>query len=518
MKIKNIIEVFATVALTTATLGCEKNFLDVNTNPNTPTSTTTELVLPAAMANTGALVNGTFNLLGNLLAGNWGQAPDFIFYAPQETYAFDGNTYDAQWISLYANGLTDYKYVETEGSAAGKKNYVAISKIMQAYHFQVITDLWGDVPFTEALRGTELLTPKYDKAEDIYDELLKLTDAGIASIDLGPAADNPGSSDIVFGGDMNKWRRFANTLKLRILLRQSLVPSRAAKVTAGFASLAGAAFLLPGENAGANPGYMNQSGKFSPIYTSIGFNVTGAETNSFAATRGNKFAVDFLTAAADPRLPLLYRVTKNGGTYKGVYPGTTASPTTKSQDYSAIGAAIIPSFNATGNALNNNGTYLGNVNGFAKPAYLISAAESFFLQSEAILKGFLPGSSSGAKSAYEAGIIESFKLDGSTVAEAQNYFGNSTNPLVNWNLAVIANRQFEAIITQKWIANNGINGLECWTELRRTGFPTGTPIGINNVSGGKPPLRLPYVQSEKAANQANIPVVDIFNTKIFWEK
>lgn len=518
MKINNIIKGLAIVALTFSATGCEKDFLNVNDNPNTATSTTPELVLPAALANTGALVNGTFNLLGNLLSGNWAQAPDFLFYIPQETYTFDANTYNTQWNSLYSNGLINYKYVETASKDSGKKNAFAISKIMEAYQFQVLVDIWGDVPYTDALKGTTLLNPKYDKAEDIYDNILASIDEGLASIDVSAAADKPGSSDIVFAGDMAKWRRFANTLKLRVLLRQSLVPSRAAKVTAGFATLAGAQFLAAGENAGVNPGYLNQSGKFSPIYNSIGFNINGGEISNYQATRGNKFAVDFLTNTADPRLTLLYRVSKNGAVYKGVYPGTIATPNTKSADYSAIGPAILPLFNATPTGLNNNANYAGNINGFAKPAYLITAAESFFLQSEAAFKGFLPGGAATAKTAYETGITESFKLDGSTATDAVNYYTASTNPLVSWTAAAAAGRQFEAIITQKWISNNGINGLEAWSELRRTGFPAGTPVPLSNISGGKPPLRMPYVQSEKAANAANMPVIDIFNTKIFWEK
>jgi hypothetical protein len=521
MKIKQFIKGAALLTLTLAATSCEKNFLDINENPNVPTTSTPELVLPSALANTGALVNNNLNILGNLLSGNWAQAPDYLFYQPQETYQFTPTTYDAVWISFYSGGLNDYKYVETESLAAGKKNALAISKIMQAYNFQVLVDVWGDVPFKDALKGTSVIAPKFDKAEDIYDGILTLIDEGIASIDISATSDKPGSNDIVFAGDMTKWRKFANTLKLRILLRQSLIASRSAKVTAGFASLSTALFLGAGENAATNPGYLNQAGKFSPLYGGIGFNVNGGETNNFQATRANKYAVDFLNANSDPRLSLLYRLTKNGATYKGVIPGTTATPTAKSADYSAVGPAALPLFTdvpTSGTRLNNNGAYAGNVNGFAKSAYLLSAAESYFLQSEAYLKGYLSGGAAAAKTAFEKGIEESFKLDGSTAAAAQTYYSTSTQPLVNWTVASLVNRQFEAIITQKWVSNNGINGLEAWTELRRTGFPLGTPIPLNNVSGGKFPLRLPYPQSELAGNSANVPVIDIFNTKIFWEK
>ncbi|PWS27973.1 hypothetical protein DHW03_10445 [Pedobacter yonginense] len=517
MKIKNIIKGIALVSLTIAATGCEKNFLDINQNPNTPTTTTPELVLPAALANTGSNVNNSLNVLGNLLTGNWGQSPDFLFYQPQETYQLTPNTYDAVWTSLYAGGLNDYKYVEQQATASGKKNALAIAKIMQAYNFQLLVDTWGDVPFTDALKGTTVVAPKFDKAEDVYDGILTLINDGIANINVTATGDNPSAaSDIVFGSGsitgspatpMGKWLRFANTLKLRVLLRQSLIPSRAAKVTAGFATLAGQTFLGAGENAGVNPGYLNQAGKFNPLYGQIGFSVTGAETSNYQATRANKYAVDFLIAAADPRIGLIYRPAvapiPATQTYTGVYPGTTATPTSKKDNYSAVGAGVLPSSAS---------------NGFAKPAYLLTASEGYFLQAEAILKGYLPGGATAAQAAYQAGIDESFKLLGSTAAAANAYYTASTSPLVNWTLATTAGRQFEAIITQKWIANNGFNGNEAWAEYRRTGFPTNIPVGLNNVSGGKLPLRLPYPQNELASNGGNVPVINIFNNKIFWEK
>eukprot|EP01132_Coremiostelium_polycephalum_P017559 gene17559-21011_t len=462
MKTKNIIRGLVLIFSLGLVSGCEKNFLDINTNPNTPTSTTPELVLPAAIANTATNVNNNLNVRGNLLVGNWAQAPDFLFYLPEETYQLVPSTYNGIWVSLYAGGLNDYRYVETQTATSGKKNMYAISKIMQAYNFQLLTDAWGDIPFAEALQGTVVVAPKFDKAE--------------------------------------VWKRFANTLKLRVLLRQSLVPSRSSAVAAGFTSLNGQAFLAADENAGVNPGYTNQTGKFNPLYSAIGFNVNGALIDGYKATRGNQYAVDFLKTNADPRLSLLYRPAVIGGNYAGVYPGTPSTAATKGDNYSAVGPGIIAS------SANS---------GFAKPAYLITAAESFFLQSEAFLKNYLNGD---AKAAFNKGIEESFKLLGSTTLNAQGYYNNSTAPLVNWTAAVTANRQFEAIVTQKWIANNGTNGFEGWAEWRRTGFPVNIPIGLNNTSGGKRPLRFPYPQSELASNFSNVPTINIFDTKIFWEK
>lgn len=500
---KNIKKLLILLPFVWTMTGCEKDFLDINTSPNLPTASTPELVLPAALSFTAVSVNNNLNILGNLLSGNWAQAPDFLFYNPQETFQFTASTYQTTWNSIYADGLMDYKYVEQQASQTNKPNLVAISKIMQAYNFQLLVDTWGDVPFSQALKGSGNISPAYDKAEDIYDGLLTLINDGLASINTTAVGDKPGASDVVFKGDMAKWAKFGNTLKLRILLRQSLISSRAAKVTAGFATLTTATFLGAGETAGVNPGYSNGLNKTSPLFGAIGFSVSNAETSNYSATRGNKFALDFLNSNADPRVSLLYRPAAIGGAYVGVFPGTAASNTTKNGNYSAVGPGILP--------------FVAD-NGFAKPAYLISAAESYFLQAEAMLKGYLPGGAAGAGTAYNKGIEESFKLLGSTATAADAFFAGSTSPLVNWTAATAANRQFEAIITQKWVAQNGINGSEAWAEFRRTGFPTGVPISINNISGGKYPLRIPYVQTELAGNASNVPAINIFTDKIFWEK
>ncbi|WP_374948435.1 SusD/RagB family nutrient-binding outer membrane lipoprotein [Mucilaginibacter sp.] len=503
MKNKYIFRGLLVAAIATFTSSCEKDFLNVNTSPNNPTTSTPALILPNAINVAGTQVNGTLNVLGNLLSGNWGQAPDFLFYIPQETYTITPGTYDAVWTNLYANSLKNLQYL-TANSDPTLKNYVAIGKIMQAYDFQLLVDLWGDVPFTDALKGTAVLNPKYDPATTVYDNVIKLIDDGIASIDNN--AIKPGANDIVFGSstatEMDNWKRFANTLKLRVLIRQSRVSSRASQVTSGFTSLNGAAYLGAGQNAAANPGYFNQSGEFSPIYASIGFSATGATTSNYQATRGTAFAINFLTTTNDPRLAQLYRPTPNIPTvYKGVVAGSTASTGNRSNDLSPVGPGILKT------SANS---------GFATPAYLISASESYFLQAEAVVRGYTTGN---AQALYNAGIEESFKVLGLTAAQAQAYYSTSTNPLINFSLATSTNDKLAAIGTQKWLSLNGINGIEAWNEYRRTGYPTGNPIPTNSQAGpGKRPVRLPYPQNELNANPSNVPAIaNIFDTRIFWD-
>ncbi|WDF55269.1 SusD/RagB family nutrient-binding outer membrane lipoprotein [Mucilaginibacter sp. KACC 22063] len=508
MNKKNIFRGLTVALFALVTSSCEKDFLDINTSPNSPSTSTPELVLPSATNFLGSNVNGRFNVLGNLLTGNWGQAPDYLFYIPQETYNITPSTYDAGWTDIYANSLKNLQYVID--NANGKKNLVAIAKIVQAYDYQVLVDLWGDVPFTDALKNTQVINPKYDSAASVYDNIVKLIDDGIANIDVSTTAAKPGDADIVFKNsnlttEMNNWRKFANTLKLRVMIRQSRVASRQAQVSAIAASLANATFLGAGENAGSNPGYANQSGQFSPIYTSIGFSLTGAATSNYTATRANNFALTYLQNTNDTRYTLLYRpVPGTTNTYKGVVAGSTATTGNRSTDLSPVGAAIVKS-SADG--------------GYATPAYLITASESFFLQAEAQVRGLLPGGAAAAATNYTNGILESYKLLGSTTTAATTYIAaNPTNRLVNFALATTTEQQVEAIVTQKWIALNGINGLEAWTEFRRTGYPKANPLTKNQQSGGKFPVRLPYPQNEVNANGSNIPqIANIYDTRIFWD-
>jgi len=499
MKLKQLL---AASLVTLSLAGCEKNFLDVNTNPNSPTSATPNLVLPNATNYTAAEVNNTLNVLGNLWVGNWGQAPDFLYFVPQEQYSVTPSTYNTSWVNLYDNAIKNYEYV-INNSASTQKNFVAVAQIMEAYSYQVLVDLWGDIPYTQAIKGTSVINPKYDPATAVYDSIMSLLNRGIANIDASAGQAALGTSDIVFPGsslttEMDKWKRFANTLKLRILIRQSLVPSRAAQVTAGFASLAGQSFLGAGENAGANPGFLNTAtAKANPLYGYFYTVTTGAVNNNYKAVRANAFAVDSLTSWADPRLGLIYAIPPAGGTYKGVRAGSTAAAGNRSNDLSPVGTGVV------------------KPTGYNTPAYILTASESFFLQAEAQLKGYLTGD---PMTSYNKGVEESFKLLGSTAAAAQTYYTTSTNRKVNYTLALTQDQKMEAIITQKWIALNGFNGIEAWAEWRRTKYPTGNPLSLNQTSGGKYPVRLPYPQTEVAGNAANVPTLpNIFDVKIFWQ-
>jgi len=512
-------------ALLTSLGSCD-SFLDTNTNPNDPTAVTPELILPSAQNITLDRVGSDLNILGNIWVGNWAQAGDYLFYVPQQQYNLTPLSYDPVWTDLYAGSLQDLISLEARAQANGQKNFVAIAKIMQAYNFQILVDGWGNVPYTDAFRGVANLTPTYDNAQDVYDNLIVLLNDGIASIDN--ASQSPGASDVIFRGDMNKWRRFANTLKLRIYIRES--QARESVARAGIASMmaANAEFLGSGEDVAGNPGYLNTAGKLNPLYFDIGLTTAGAPTSSFQATRGNVLAVNYLIRSGDTlRLKRLYGprgytpngtvVSDNVSNFYGVASGVNSGVADyNSSRLSTVGPAIIKSTAQ---------------NGFATPVYLMNASESFFLRAEAVQRGYMAGD---AKALYNAGIEESFRQLGLTVTAARAYYGRTVanpGPLRLYGLPASADpldlkivdpnfdttpNKIEAIITQKWISLNGYNGFEAWSEFRRTGYPAGNYLSLNRVND-QFPVRIPYPQSE-LNNNPNVPKdATITGPRIFWD-
>src|SRR4051812_23811843 len=160
---------------------CKKNFLDINQNPNAATTTTPELVLPAALANTAARMNpmAAPNTWFNGWMGYWAISGSYaISTSDFTTYKQTTATGDPTWQAIYLN-LNNYNYVEVQAKVQEKPFYEATAKVMKAYNFQQLVDLFGDVPYTEAFNGTANLHPKYDDQKFIYEDLIKQLDTAI---------------------------------------------------------------------------------------------------------------------------------------------------------------------------------------------------------------------------------------------------------------------------------------------------------------------------------------------------
>lgn len=475
------------------TTSCE-DFLDVNTDPNNPTSVTPDLVLPVAQKYTAELIQQDRRIshLGNMMMYNWSQSDGFSWYTNEFLYQVNSSFYQNIFNVSYQNALKQYQILDNNKSA-DYDNYRAISKVMKAYHFQLLVDFYGDVPYTEALQRSLEATPVYDDAATIYDALLTELDSAIFLIKNADAAamvpDENG--DIMFGGDMTSWIKMANTVKLRILVRESDVADVAADVAAIEAE--GTGFIT--SDVLVNPGYAQEEGKQNPLWDDLGWDVGGTQTLSSKATCATQWILDFLTDLNDPRIDYIYEEPEEG--HKGVPQGLD-------QYDSPVVDAYVPEL------VSNIGP--GILKGFDMGANIFSLAEVYFLRAEAALKGVHAGS---AKDYYEAGIRASFAYLG--MEGADDYIGQSPEkPLVSYNLAGSDADRLEYIITQKYIAMNGITAEQSWFDYSRTGYPTGVPISLQASTPDRP-VRLFYPAGEISSNGENVPTQpDAFTAKIFW--
>lgn len=484
------------------TLGaCSDSYLDVNTDPNNATSSTPDLVLSAALNATAGRL--THHEIGAFWSGQWSPTGSVSGFTIEKTYSVTADFRQALWTGAYDN-LNDYQYVETRATELKQPAFVGIAKTMKAFNFQLLVDAYGNIPYTDALKGTASIRPKYDDAQAIYEDLIKQLDAAIVEMNKPIAADNPspGGADIVFKGNMTKWVHFANTLKLRILIRQSNIASREAYIKAEIAKITGG-YLGAGEDVLSDPGYQKSAGKLNPFYENYGFTASDVVVGTNYYTYSD-FYIQTLKGFSDPRLArVAYRPTDAAfsGDYRGV-PFGEGNDIYTTPKVSAFGPAFAPTAATAGSS-----------DLYKRPQVIMLAAEGFFLQAEAAQRGYTAGN---AKALYQQGIVESFRYLGvASPATAVTTYLEPATPNVNWEAST---NKIEAIITQKWIANTTVNGYEAWTEFRRTGFPK-VPLSTR-AQVQQHPLRLLYPNSELGTNPENVKAqgeVTAF-TKLFWEK
>jgi hypothetical protein len=475
MKIFNKLLIALLVTFTVTS--CSNDFFDVNESIDAPSSATPQLSLPVAQKYTVDQMFGgynSFNTLGNLWAYTWAAGGDYVYFIDETRYIMASSFRPTTFQNTYLLPLNNY-YVIAKNDEPQYANYKAIAKIMMAYHFQYLVDAYGDVPYSEAFQRGGDTTPAYDDAQAIYNDLIvQLNDAQalITAGESDPTVLVPGAvNDVMLQGNMAIWKKFANTLKLRILLRQTNIG-----VTDYSSVNNGIGFLGAGENVFCNPGYINDTNKQNPFYGAFGKTVAGDPAANANATRVTPFALG-LVPTTDPRRPFLFKPGSAG--YAGIEQNNVGGPTSATR--AGIGTAVLSSS--------------------SQNAIIMQAAESLFLQAEAAQRGFISGN---PQALYAAGIQESFDLLGA--------------PLGTYDTTLPAGAEIENIIKQKFIALMHTNGFENYTEFRRTGFPA-VPAAPD-ATQPTIPVRLMYPTSEYSANPDNVPAQttsDAFNTKIFWD-
>jgi hypothetical protein len=542
---KVLFKILVAAALTSAATSCS-SFLDINNNPNSPTAVTPDAILAQALTVTAQTyaagtpsAQNSFNVYASWVASYWGKTAVVSGYGEEQTYNYSSTFYAALWANTYDN-LNDYNIIQVNGTANGYPNHAAIARIMKVYNFQLLVDEYGDIPYSQALLGSGNVSPTYDKAADIYKDLLVQLDGAIADINKAASIAGTrkvGTEDIVFQGNMKSWKQFANSLKLRILLRESQTADATlnATVKTQLAALQTSAatdgFITA--DVVAQPTYAQASDQQNPLYNRYAYSAASANSTERSYQIPTQYVLNQYTVNKDPRVSQLYiQGTRVVGTdtlkqYVGSIPGESNPPN-----------VVLPLIGSRFLGANSPGVIGGFFKGPAAPTPLMLLAEHLFSKSEAEAQGLFSGGD--AKADYLAGIRASFNYfyqptsNGS--AQYDTYIAaNTTNGLVDWDAATTttpvgtdlnttllttprAVSKQEKIIYQKYLALNTVASTEAWDDYRRTAFPK-LPAASQSSStrADKLPTRLLYPQSEVNTNAANIPAGVTQYTKIFWD-
>lgn len=545
IKFKNIFVFTALIAIGSA--GCKKSDFAINTNPDAVTASTVDYksVLPAAISTTANIQANQWTFLQKWM-GFWARSGSYQDITDEETYTFTNDFGVGIWNSLYANA-TNYDFVAKTAKANKAGFYEAIARVMKAQNFQMLVDVYGNVPYTEAFLGGSIRTPKYDEDQDIYKDLFRQLDTAISLINdpvLGSADNNQGiaTNDLIFAGNKTLWKKYANTLKLRLLMHMgntsfagggevnTFIPganqvAEMAKITAE-----GSGFLGAGQSAQINPGYSGT--KPNPYYRAYIVNELGSQPGVGDQTKANAYAIKYYQADGDPRVDKFYG-----------FPADPAGGTThRGINYGELAVANSPNIGSKLSTLNGSGLV---PKGASSRAWIFTSTESLFLQAEAAQRGLITGT---AATLLTAAIQESFvwlevgATPALSIVAANDYIAyNAGYPDVDYTAGPIGAGKpkggMYTILSQKWFALNAIATLEIWTDYRRTnivygvggGFTAGPPISVNPANKKTAlPIRLFYPQNEYSFNANNVlsqgANIDVFTSggtsgknRIFWD-
>jgi Starch-binding associating with outer membrane len=512
---KKTIYFIALAAVFTGFVSCGKNYFNVNNNnPNSVTDLPPKTLMAGILNQAASIVTTDYPFLG-CYQGYWTISQGFSDITDYANYNYSTNFGQGIWQDIYAN-LGNINYIQQ--AAASDSTLVlfgAMARIMKALHYQMLVDVYNNVPYKQASNAL-ILYPKYDSAQGTYEDIVLQIDTAISEINTANAqsAVQPDvTSDILFGGNMLLWKQFGNTLKLRILLHQSEMPNRLAYIQARLQDIAneGDGFLPAGQNAWVNPGYSQNNNQQNPFFAAFGFTTSGGTANNYTSFKAQNYAINFYTNTNDVRLGYDYSPLAGYGVtpfqYVGGPFGTIGLPSPSSA--SSIGAYIPASGNVPA------GPAAGLLQSDAQPCPILTATESMFLQAEAAERGWISGD---PQTLYQQAITASYEylLVASADSAAAAYY---TQNLVNVGWTASSNK-LEAIIVQKWAALNGLDLLEVWSDYRRLHYPSDIPLSNSpNVVSNTPPVRLLYPAVEYQTNLANVQAegtINQFTSKIFW--
>ena len=475
---------------------CSKDYLDINQNPNGPTesSITPDLALAPTLTSAAGRNASSYDFLHRWM-GAWSASGSFSRATVEMSYNITNDFGVGIWNGIYYT-VSQLKSIEKKAIELDWKFYQGISMIMQAHEVGVLVDFYGNVPYSKAWDLAGNIRPAYDKAEDVYKDLIPKIDEGLALIKAAELDKNIKTADVLFKGDKALWAKFANTVKLRLLLHTYKtttfdIPAEIAKITAE-----GSGFLGDGVGATVQPSYSPD--KPNPYYNAHFFAIAGAENDTY--NRANNFSLNLMKSLGDERYKRIYRPAKSLPTeWRGTNYGALPLDDVNSDRTSGAGYGIVANASA--------------------PMWIITSVEAMFLRAEATARGWLTGD---AKTAYQDAVKESFTYLGvPSAATAATTYLASTDSKIAWPAAGSLDAKIAVIAWQKYFALNGIQGNEIYTDYRRLDvvqppLSEAPERGTNTI-----PIRLLYPQSEYNFNKENVGsegTVSQFTTKLFWDK
>ncbi len=477
MKIKSFTKLILPLTLVAGLTACQKELEDINRNPNETTVAQPDYLLTNALKSSADLIMGSDASMETttLFVQYWAK----IQYTDVDKYTTSPTNIQNIWTNTYSQGLNDFAEIVKLGEQANNPNYQAVGIIMKSWSFQMLTDLYGDIPYSQALNINEYLTPKYDAQKDVYTGLLADLQKAISLIDASGA--NTISGDVVYNGNMTRWKKFANSLRLRIALRMADRDAAAARTV--IAGLAKSDLIASND----------ENAKFTYL-TSPNQNPVSRDRETRDDYRVSKSIVDKLLQLNDPRLSIYVNRTADATPlgYVGVTNGLPAD------------SAARLGFTKTSKL----GDYFTAP---SSPAVFLNYAEVLFNLAEAAQRGLIQDD---AATLYKQAVTASLQQFNVASTAITTYLAQ---PSVAYNAA----NYKKSIGEQKWLALFG-ESQEAFAEWRRLDYPQLTPA-YAGVLNGKMPVRLTYPTGEQALNNNSYKAAvanqgaDLLTTKLWFD-
>ncbi len=489
---KNIFISLFSLLLLMSLASCN-DFLDINEDPNNPSNVPAELVLPAAQLNIAVPLNADYAVVGGIWSQHWTQSHVASQYRDEDRYALTLLDYQTAWQEMYAGALVDLAKIEDEAVTTQNWNLNLQAVCLQAYAYQIMADWYDAVPYSQAVQGENGVTsPAYDAGQDIYNDLLVRLDAALAQDFSGDGVAQV-SSDFVFGhltrdAQVDAWKQFAQTMKLKLWLRQTKVNDAAAGVAIG--NLLGEGGFL--EQDAKLDIFSDLPDKSNPLYES---NVR--QLNVATNIRGSRTFISWLDENGDPRLDAYFAPGDQGhfGLWQGWFEATTNDIGLNQVDVARLSAT--------------------------QPVYFFSKDEVYFMLAEANAR-YGGGGEAGAY--YDLAVNAACERVG---VDCSGLVGGGVYAYPNGSL----DQNLEAIMMQKW-ASMVYRGYESFWDQNRTGIPkiSALPVFDPNVipgtltysqagvtDNGLFPQRLIWPQSERNTN-SSIPAEVGITVPVWWAK